>query len=170
MKLNFWKKSKTLSTANDRVVGYPTSRLDKAYRAINRNCCNVEAIEVTSPITNKFLDMFSTTPDISGLESSDVYKIIDAAKDFARKLANDILSKDLDSIDQSEIPTHQCFNCGSNIFLIQATFDDYEMGLLWPTGTCTGCDSIVGIPVPWEHPNWDPEFKEITHPLPPVDD
>lgn len=119
---------------------------------------------------DNLLKLFSTTPDTTEWSTADIYTVIDAAKDFARNMANDVLFRDPENIDQSDIATHECFNCGSNIFLIQATFDDYEMGLLWPTGTCTGCDSIVGIPVPWQHPNWDPEFKEISQPLPPVED
>jgi hypothetical protein len=67
----------------------------------------------------------------------------------------------LETIDQVGIPTNECFNCGSNTFTIQATFENYELQMYWLEGTCSICDSPVTVPTPIDHPKWDPETKEI---------
>lgn len=151
------------------MAKFPSSRLDKAYRFISRDCCNVEAIKMTSEEKINILNEMSK--DLSSLETLtdlQIYEIIDTAKALAQTLANYVIERDPDFIDQRGMVTHNCFNCGSNIFNIQVTFDDYELGLMFPEGTCTGCDSIVTLPAPWDHPNWDEETKEISQPLPPL--
>ena len=106
---------------------------------------------------------------MESLSDKDIYMIADSLKALSKSLTDYSIERDPEAIDQSGFITHVCFNCGSNIFMVKATFDDYEMGLLWPEGICTGCDSTVTIPTPMDHPNWNPDIKEIMAPLPPVD-
>lgn len=151
------------------MARFPRSRLDKANWVINRDCCNVETIKVNS--LEKIAMLKAMADDLTSLESMtdlEIYEIVDTAKDLAQSLSTYVLKRDPEFIDQTGIVTHTCFNCGSNIFNIQVTFDDYELGLMFPEGTCTGCDSVVTIPAPWDHPNWDEETKEISQPLPPL--
>lgn len=101
---------------------------------------------------------------------STLFKLIEELEEFIPVVSKVIFDRDPTSIDQSGIMTHTCFNCGSNIFRIRVTFDDYEIGLMWPDGECIMCHSVVSVPVPWEHPNWDSEKKVISKPLPPVDE
>lgn len=126
-------------------------------------------MQTTLMNTNDIDDLAKDTSWMEDLSDKELYSLADSLKELAKALTDFSIKRDPDAIDQSGIVTHVCFNCGSNIFMIKATFDDYEMGLLWPEGICTGCDSTVTIPTPMDHPNWNPEIKEITSPLPPVD-
>jgi hypothetical protein len=129
----------------------------------------VEDIKVNS--LEKIALLKDMALDLKSLETmgdKEIYEVIDTAKDLAKSLAIYAIERDPEFIDQKGMVTHTCFNCGSNIFNIQVTFDDYEMGLMWPEGTCTGCDSVITVPAPWDHPNWDEEVKEISQPLPPL--
>lgn len=72
--------------------------------------------------------------------------------------------EELPEINQLGIPTHECFNCGSNIFTINATFDNYEIAMYWDQGKCAMCDSPVTVPTLPDHPFWNPETKEIDPP------
>jgi hypothetical protein len=71
-----------------------------------------------------------------------------------------------DQIDQLGIPTHECFNCGSNMFNIVATFENYEVAMYMDEGTCALCDSPVTLPTLLDHPYWNKETKEVDDDLP----
>lgn len=105
---------------------------------------------------------------VKSMSHKELYKFIDQLKNTAKSLSQESIDADPDAITQLGVPTHECFNCGSNIFTIQVTFDDYEIGLMWPEGTCVMCGSVVTTPAPWDHPYWDAELKEIVRPLPPI--
>lgn len=107
---------------------------------------------------------------VEGASNKELYGLIDELKKVAKLLAEESLNSDPNAITQLGVPTHECFNCKSNIFTIQVTFDDYEIGLMWPEGTCVMCGSVVTTPAPWHHPYWDEELKEIVRPLPPVEE
>ncbi len=47
------------------------------------------------------------------------------------------------------IPTRVCLNCGSDLFTIQAIFDeDYEIGLYLLDCECAYCHSKITAPTP----------------------
>lgn len=115
-------------------------------------------------------DLQKDTEPLDDERDSVLFKLIEELEEFIPVVSKVIFDRDPNSIDQSGIVTHTCFNCGSNIFKIRVTFDDYEIGLMWPDGECVMCHSTVSVPVPWQHPNWDEEKKEISKPLPPVDE
>ena len=56
-------------------------------------------------------------------------------------------------IDQRGIPTHECLNCGSNIFNIRAVFEDYTIVTWFLEGTCAECGSPVTVPCPVDDPD-----------------
>lgn len=127
----------------------------------------------SSPVKlmQSLIEDLQDNPALLEAESDKIlFKLIESMENLIPDITKVIFDRDPASIDQSGIMTHTCFNCGSNIFKIRVTFDDYEIGLMWPDGQCVMCHSTVSVPVPWEHPNWDPEKKEITKPLPPVDE
>ena len=70
----------------------------------------------------------------------------------------------LDTIDQTGIPTHECFNCGSNLFNIVATFENYEIAMYMCEATCAMCNSELTAPTLPDHPFWNAETKEIEAP------
>jgi hypothetical protein len=55
-------------------------------------------------------------------------------------------------IDQRGIPTHECLCCGSNIFIIRASFEDYEIAAWFLEGECAGCGCPVTVPCPADDP------------------
>lgn len=58
----------------------------------------------------------------------------------------------LEGIDTRGIPTHSCLNCGCEVFIIRATFDDYEIAMWWTEGTCADCGAPVTVPTPLDNP------------------
>ena len=44
-------------------------------------------------------------------------------------------------------PIHVC-TCGSQVFNIMASFDDYELVWYFLDGTCANCGSLVTVPCP----------------------
>lgn len=55
-------------------------------------------------------------------------------------------------IDTRGIPSHECLNCGSNMFKIVATFEDYEVAWYSLQGYCYGCGAAVTVPSPLDDP------------------
>ncbi len=58
-------------------------------------------------------------------------------------------------IDQRGIPTHECVCCGSNIFLVHAVFEDYDIAGWYLDATCAGCGCPVTVPCPADDPARD---------------
>jgi hypothetical protein len=56
------------------------------------------------------------------------------------------------TIDQRGIPTHACLVCGSTLFQIHATFEDYDISGWLLDGTCANCASPVTVPCPVDDP------------------
>jgi hypothetical protein len=73
-------------------------------------------------------------------------------------------------INQRGIPSHQCINCGGEWFRVLCRFEDYEIAQYIVEAFCEECGAEVDAPTLPDHPYWDPEKKEITKPLPPLDD
>ena len=44
-------------------------------------------------------------------------------------------------------PTHLC-PCGSQVFYIMASFDDYELSWYHLDGECVNCGNLVTVPCP----------------------
>jgi hypothetical protein len=42
--------------------------------------------------------------------------------------------------------------CGSNIFVIRASFEDYEIAAWFLEGECAGCGCPVTVPCPADDP------------------
>ncbi len=73
-------------------------------------------------------------------------------------------------INQRGIPTHQCINCGGEWFKVLCRFEDYEIAQYIVEASCGDCGAEVDAPTLPDHPFWDVERKEITKPLPPLDE
>jgi len=56
-------------------------------------------------------------------------------------------------IDQRGIPTHECLNCGGNVFLIRAVFENYDIASWFLDGNCAECGSPVTVPCPVDDPD-----------------
>ena len=48
-------------------------------------------------------------------------------------------------------PVHVC-SCGSQVFNVMASFDDYELVWYFLDGTCVSCGNIVKVPCPEDRP------------------
>jgi hypothetical protein len=59
------------------------------------------------------------------------------------------------TIDQRGIPTHQCLNCGCNVFVIKATFEDYDISGWFMDAECSCCASPLTAPCPVDHPEYE---------------
>lgn len=55
-------------------------------------------------------------------------------------------------IDQRGIPTHECLNCGCNVFAVHAVFDDYDIAGWYLEGSCSCCGSPLTVPCPADDP------------------
>lgn len=60
-------------------------------------------------------------------------------------------------IDTRGIPSHECINCGSNVFEIRAGFEDYEISFWFTEGRCVQCKAPVTVPTPCDHPDFESE-------------
>lgn len=69
-----------------------------------------------------------------------------------------------EDIDQTGIPTHECFNCGSGLFRIVASFENYEVSMYITDGVCAMCESPITVPTLEDHPFWNKKTKKIEMP------
>jgi hypothetical protein len=51
-------------------------------------------------------------------------------------------------------PIHTC-PCGSKVFSILATFDNYEISWYMLDATCVNCGNLIIVPCPVDNPNRD---------------
>lgn len=58
-------------------------------------------------------------------------------------------------IDARGIPSHECVNCGYNVFLVPAAFEDYDIAWWGLEGKCLSCNAPVTVPCPVDHPDFD---------------
>lgn len=60
-------------------------------------------------------------------------------------------------MDARGIPTCLCPSCGNDIIRILAKFDpkDYEIGMYFLDGECSKCSTLVTVPTPIDHPNFN---------------
>lgn len=64
-------------------------------------------------------------------------------------------------IDQRGIPSNECINCGSNIQVVRAIFQDYELVMWFTDSFCGTCGSPMTTPTPVDHPDYvKPERPE----------
>lgn len=59
-------------------------------------------------------------------------------------------------IDASGVPTHECLNCGYNVFLVPAAFEDYDIAWWGLDATCFFCGSPATVVCPVDNPNFEP--------------
>lgn len=60
-------------------------------------------------------------------------------------------------IDTRGIPSHECLNCGSNVFNIRAGFEDWDIAFWFTEGTCAQCKAPVTVPTPCDDPDHEHE-------------
>lgn len=53
----------------------------------------------------------------------------------------------MDSMDLRGTPTHQCI-CGSNVFYLPVSFEDYEISTYMLDMQCANCGSMATAPTP----------------------
>lgn len=63
-----------------------------------------------------------------------------------------------ETIDQTGIPTNQCFNCGGEWFKVYVRFQDYEIAQYLLEATCAFCDSELTAPTPIDAPDYEREI------------
>ncbi len=59
------------------------------------------------------------------------------------------------TIDQRGIPTNVCLMCGSNLMLIKAVFEDYELAGYLLDAECAECGSPLTAPCPVDRPEYE---------------
>ena len=79
-----------------------------------------------------------------GLTKSDIARIMDFIKEHS--------PSEPALIDQRGVPTHECLCCGSRVFVIRATFEDYDISAWLLEGKCDGCGCPVTVPCPADSP------------------
>ena len=60
----------------------------------------------------------------------------------------DMVAADLRSIG----PVHVC-SCGSQVFNVAVTFEDYEIAWWFLDATCVNCNALVRVPCPADDPD-----------------
>ena len=65
---------------------------------------------------------------------------------FKRKIP-EVFGSDLRELG----PIHTC-SCGSQVFNVMASFEDYEIVWWFLDGTCANCGNLVTIPCPADKP------------------
>lgn len=64
-------------------------------------------------------------------------------------------------INQRGIPSNECINCGSNIQVVRAIFQDYELVMWFTDSFCGTCGSPMTTPTPVDHPEYvKPHYPE----------
>ena len=59
------------------------------------------------------------------------------------------------TIDQRGIPTNICLACGSNVMLLRAVFENYELAGYLLDAHCADCGSPLTAPCPLDNPEQD---------------
>ena len=59
------------------------------------------------------------------------------------------------NLDLSDTIVHVCI-CGSKMFRIVATFDNFEIAQYSTDGECLECGTRVKVPTPIDNPDYDP--------------
>lgn len=61
------------------------------------------------------------------------------------------------------IPSATCVTCGSNWFIVPATFDEdtYFIAAWGTDALCYACGAEVTAPTPVDHPNWETNKYEL---------
>ena len=64
-------------------------------------------------------------------------------------------------IDQLGLPSNECINCGSNVQVVRAIFQDYELVMWFTDSFCGTCGSPMTTPTPVDHPEYvKPHYPE----------
>jgi hypothetical protein len=61
------------------------------------------------------------------------------------------LKPDSTGLDFSDIVMHECV-CGSNLWRIFASFDDYEIATYFTDAECAFCGTYAKVPTPLDRP------------------
>lgn len=64
------------------------------------------------------------------------------------------------TIDQRGIPSNECINCGCNVQVIRAIFQDYELVMWFLDSFCSDCGSPMTAPTPIDNPEYVEEDEE----------
>lgn len=64
------------------------------------------------------------------------------------------------AIDQRGIPSNECINCGSNIQVIRAIFEDYRLTMWFLDSFCADCGSPMTAPTPVDDPDFIDEEED----------
>jgi hypothetical protein len=59
----------------------------------------------------------------------------------------------MQGIDTRGIPSHECLNCGNDVFKILVKFQNFEPSWWSLNGYCNQCDSPVTVPCPVDDPS-----------------
>lgn len=60
-------------------------------------------------------------------------------------------------INQRGIPSNECINCGSNMQIVRAIFQDYELVMWFTDSFCANCGSPMTTPTPVDNPDYTPK-------------
>ena len=57
------------------------------------------------------------------------------------------------NMDHENEVLHECPVCGSNIWNIKASFEDYEISMYFTDMECSSCGTFAKAPTPLDRPN-----------------
>jgi hypothetical protein len=60
------------------------------------------------------------------------------------------------NMDLRGTPAHECV-CGSNMFTVVCSFDEYEVSMYLLDMQCVGCGSLLTAPTLVDHPQYEPD-------------
>lgn len=63
-------------------------------------------------------------------------------------------------IDQRGIPSNECIYCGSNVQVIRAIFEDYQIVEWFLDSFCADCGSPMTAPTPVDNPEFNLKGEE----------